>query len=159
MIKKQNKTLLHSYLIILLFFTIDRILKYCALNQKAVGSNLPNGFFNFAKNTGVAFSIPIPQTILYFIVITILILLVSISVKYFKQKKYFLHFLTLLLIAGAVSNLIDRIKFGYVIDYIDFKFWPVFNLADVMIVVGVGLWIWKISRQEKRPSNIERPRV
>ena len=45
-----------------------------------------------------------------------------------------------LLIGGAVSNLIDRVARGSVVDFIDFSFWPTFNLADVAIVVGVGLW-------------------
>jgi len=44
-----------------------------------------------------------------------------------------------LVILGAGSNLLDRFKYGAVIDFIDFKIWPVFNLADVMIVVGLGL--------------------
>ena len=156
MIKKQNKNLLFYYSIALFIFIVDRILKYCALNQKAVGSNSPSGFFNFAKNTGIAFSIPIPQVVLFLLVIAVLILLVSINIKYLKQKKYFLHFITVLVIVGAVSNLIDRLKFGYVIDYINLKFWPVFNLADVMIVVGVGLWILSLNnlnRKKQETSN------
>ena len=46
-----------------------------------------------------------------------------------------------LLIGGAVSNLIDRVARGSVVDFIDFSFWPTFNLADVAIVVGVGLLV------------------
>lgn len=42
-------------------------------------------------------------------------------------------------IGGAVSNLIDRFTKGYVVDFIDFRVWPVFNLADIAIVLGLGL--------------------
>ena len=47
-----------------------------------------------------------------------------------------------LLIAGAIGNLIDRLKTVYVIDFIDFRVWPVFNIADISIVVGVGIIIY-----------------
>lgn len=45
------------------------------------------------------------------------------------------------LIGGAIANLIDRVVRGSVVDFIDFSFWPAFNLADVAIVVGVGLLV------------------
>ena len=48
---------------------------------------------------------------------------------------------TSIIILGAFSNLLDRLLFGYVIDYLNLHFWPVFNLADVMVVVGVALYI------------------
>ncbi len=47
---------------------------------------------------------------------------------------------------GAIGNLVDRVRFGYVIDYLDVHVWPVFNLADVAIVIGAGLVILAFSR-------------
>jgi signal peptidase II len=44
-----------------------------------------------------------------------------------------------LLIGGSTSNLIDRIRLGHVTDFLDFKYWPAFNLADSFIVVGVAI--------------------
>ena len=43
-----------------------------------------------------------------------------------------------LLAGGAIGNLIDRVTTGYVVDFLDFRIWPVFNTADVAIVTGVG---------------------
>jgi len=41
--------------------------------------------------------------------------------------------------SGALGNMIDRLRFGYVVDFIDLRFWPVFNLADIVINIGVGM--------------------
>ena len=61
-------------------------------------------------------------------------------------KKSFVIWMTGLFLAGAVDNLIDRLAYGYVIDFIDFRIWPIFNVADIALALGcVGLivWFWK----------------
>jgi signal peptidase II len=45
----------------------------------------------------------------------------------------------ILVLGGAVGNLVDRLRFGYVVDFLDFRVFPVFNVADTAIVTGVGL--------------------
>jgi signal peptidase II len=45
-------------------------------------------------------------------------------------------------VAGAIGNLLDRAARGHVIDFIHVRFWPVFNVADVLVVVGVGVLVW-----------------
>lgn len=151
--KIQIKTLLPYYLVILLLFLVDRSLKFLALNF-TYPQSMFKGLFIFKKNTGIAFNFNLPFVpseaqgfVIYLLVIVILIFLISINVKYLNEKKYQFHFLTLLIVVGASSNLLDRLRFGFVIDYINLKFWPVFNLADVMIVAGVGLWLWGLSRK------------
>jgi signal peptidase II len=54
-------------------------------------------------------------------------------------RHYFLRFALSLQLGGALGNLIDRIRIGYVIDFLDFQIWPVFNVADIAIVLGTGL--------------------
>jgi signal peptidase II len=56
---------------------------------------------------------------------------------------------------GAAGNLIDRVRLGYVVDYLDVHVWPVFNLADVAIVVGAVVLIVALSRDE-RPAQSRR---
>ena len=59
-----------------------------------------------------------------------------------------------LLIGGSASNLLDRIRFGYVTDFLDVRFWPAFNLADTFIVVGVAVLLAALlaaDRTERRP--------
>ncbi len=48
-----------------------------------------------------------------------------------------------LVLSGALGNLIDRVRFGYVVDFIDIRIWPVFNVADSAITIGVGLLLWQ----------------
>ena len=49
---------------------------------------------------------------------------------------------------GALGNLIDRIQTGLVIDFFDFRIWPIFNVADIGICVGVGLILWSMIKME-----------
>ena len=101
------------------------------------------GFF-LQKNFGLAFSLPVPARIMGLVIGLILIALLTLLVKNFKNKSLVV-FLSLIII-GALSNVIDRIVYGYVVDYINVFVWPVFNLADVLIVVGVASWLvleWK----------------
>lgn len=51
--------------------------------------------------------------------------------------------------AGALGNLVDRVRFGFVVDFIDLAIWPVFNLADVAVVVGVGMLAWNLIQKER----------
>lgn len=64
-----------------------------------------------------------------------------------------------LIIGGALGNLIDRILYGRVVDFIDVYYdrwhWPAFNLADSAITVGVGLLIWEALRELRRPRGLE----
>jgi len=53
-----------------------------------------------------------------------------------------------LLLGGALGNLVDRIRFGAVVDFIDVPWWPTFNLADAAIVAGVALVVWQVVRAE-----------
>lgn len=57
--------------------------------------------------------------------------------------------LSILIISGALSNIIDRLYLGCVIDFIDLKFWPVFNLADVYITIGATVLVIRTIREKK----------
>jgi len=112
--------------LILLLIIVDQVTKY---------------LFGFVFNTGGAFGILKGWNVL-FIVINLIVL--GLCVYYYKIKKY--RIALIFLISGIVGNLIDRIYFGHVRDFIDLIFWPVFNLADMYNVIGVVLLImilWK----------------
>ena len=58
-----------------------------------------------------------------------------------------------LFLGGAIGNLIDRIEIGLVVDFFDFRIWPIFNVADIAICVGVGLIIWSVMKEESHKEK------
>jgi signal peptidase II len=62
-----------------------------------------------------------------------------------------------LLIGGSLSNLIDRIRLGHVTDFLDFRYWPAFNLADSFIVIGVGILLLALAAADREPRGRRRP--
>lgn len=125
---------------ILLLFLEDRLMKWLSLNY------FPReGFFiipNFFKiklffNPGIAFSLPLNEYLIYFLIFAILIILFYFLIQSYSQKNLFLIFILTLIIVGSFSNLIDRLRYGYVIDFLQFWILPIFNLADLMIIIPV----------------------
>ena len=62
-----------------------------------------------------------------------------------------------LLIGGSVSNLVDRVRLGHVTDFLDFGWWPAFNLADSFIVIGVAILVAALLGADRRPKDVRRP--
>lgn len=60
-----------------------------------------------------------------------------------------------LICGGAIGNIIDRIAFGEVVDFIDLEFWPVFNLADLAIVIGVGITLVIVAKESWKREKRE----
>ncbi len=58
-----------------------------------------------------------------------------------------------LVIGGSVSNLADRVRLGFVTDFLDFRYWPAFNLADSFIVIGVGILLVALLLAEREPRQ------
>ena len=61
-----------------------------------------------------------------------------------------------LVIGGSISNLVDRVRLGHVTDFLDFKYWPAFNLADSFIVIGVGILLAALVLAEREPRTPKR---
>ena len=131
-----------SFFVFLLDMVSKRIMLHFLSDEKSVV--VIKNFFSFtlAKNTGVAFSM-LEGEGLFIIFGTILVLVFLIQ----YVKKHSLSFVESLayafIIGGSIGNLIDRIIYGYVIDFLDFKIFswdfPIFNFADCFIVIGVCL--------------------
>lgn len=143
----MKKKAVTVFAIILLVF-IDQLIKSCVIkNLYNSNKQLIHGFLNFTytENTGGAFGIGNSKVLIFIIANIVLIGLVTIILftKFNKVNKTTIVSLVLV-IAGGIGNLVDRIFRGYVIDYIDinqlFKY-PIFNFADICVVVGITLII------------------
>lgn len=140
------------YTLIAMFFILDRYLKYVFNNSddnvSLIGDILS---LNFVPNEFVAFSIPLSGVILAIILPLLIISIIVYAIYAVKRKEhhYQLPFLVLILL-GASSNAWDRIQFSYVIDYLDLRYFTVFNIADVMIFTGA---IFLIFLQRKKTNQ------
>lgn len=132
-------------LIVLILYIIDRLLKFWFIRNPNFNWDFILGVLSFRleTNTGIAFGLPIKPVVIFTLTVIALFFLIGIFVKTCSRKEHLIIFSLTLIIAGAVSNLTDRVRYGYVIDYIDVPFFTIFNLADVMITAGVGLILIK----------------
>ena len=120
---------------------------------------LPGLFhFTYIENPGAAFGMFANQRS-FFLIITALIMLFMMYFMYTleKEEPSANPFLAMVL-GGALGNFIDRFQKGTVTDFLDFLIWPVFNVADSFIVVGMAMVAWKILRHEnkEREAKVEK---
>ncbi len=130
----------------LLVFAVDLTTKMVAFSYLAKPEVLIPGLLqlHYVKNPGAAFGI-LPNQRLFFLVVTVLALaLVMGYARRFSELSLVSNLGLGLFLGGTVGNFWDRIRWGYVVDFIDFSFWPVFNVADAAIVVGVGILLIEI---------------
>jgi signal peptidase II len=92
----------------------------------------------YVENRGAAFGVLQNQTAFFILVGLVVISVIIASYRYIPEPSWLLNVCLGLQMGGAVGNLIDRILVGYVVDFIDFTYWPVFNIADSAICVGVA---------------------
>ena len=137
----------YYYLIALAVFGLDQITKWIVVKKMTIGQSIPliEGVFHLTshRNRGAAFGILQDQR-WFFIIIT---LLVVIGIIYYLQKvgrnQPMVAYALALILGGAVGNFMDRLFQGEVVDFLDFTLinYPIFNIADSAIVIGVGLMI------------------
>ena len=139
------------YFIIFAVIFADQFSKYLILNNLDFGQIIPvfTGFnLVFVLNKGVSFSLFSNDNALTpWILTAITIVIVLFLFRWIKNEKTPLSRLALaLVIGGAIGNIIDRIRFGGVVDFLDFYcyiyHWPAFNIADSAVCVGAFLLIY-----------------
>ena len=148
-----RKIMLINFLVSILFLA-DRLTKWLAAKIPQGGVFLFSEKFaglRLYKNFNLIFNITLPEWLMYGLISMILLPLAWLLIKNYSQKNIFLIFSLSLIVVGAMSNLLDRLIFGYVIDFISFFNYSIFNLADVYIVGGVGLiLIWEMWSKAER---------
>lgn len=139
------------YLLVLLITVIDQGIKQLVHLTMPLGKSIPLFWIlklTYVGNRGAAFSL-FSGFSNYLIIISVVVIAVVI---YFHYRVPLANRLAqtgmAFILGGSIGNLIDRIFRSYVIDYIDITVWPVFNLADIMINLGVLLILVRMFKHE-----------
>jgi signal peptidase II len=152
------------YLIIAAIIVIaDQLVKYLISSSMDLNQTIPIIedvlHLTYIHNSGAAFNLFEGRTgmLIALPLFVTLFILVYVVVK--RNKEHWLQLLSLSLIAGGgIGNLIDRISQGVVVDYIDFRVFPIFNLADIAVTVGCGLLvIYLILIEDRMEKGRSRP--
>ena len=139
MIKKSYKKIA---LVAIPLALIDQLTKWLAAVYIFEPIQLfPGVSFTYEENVGIAWSIAVQQELLLLINLILLILIPVVASKSIKLRFKISQIALGLIFGGAIGNIFDRVTRGYVIDFISVGWWPVFNLADTFLTVGVFLII------------------
>ncbi len=148
---------MYFWIIVVATVILDRVSKMLVQKYMSVGQSIPliDKVFHltYVENHGAAFGMLKYKTT-FFIAVTVVVLgLVVIFYRKIPSQEHLVRIALALLVGGAIGNLGDRIFYGHVIDYFDFRIWPVFNVADSAICIGVGLLFLYIIQSEKTKDS------
>ena len=128
-------------------FFLDRFTKTAVINSIFLGTSvkiIPNIFhLTLVLNRGTAFGLFKGQRIFF---ISLSVAAIAAIVIYLLRHRDMNRARSLalgLVLGGAAGNLLDRVWFGPVIDFLDFRIWPVFNVADSCITIGITMLVWQ----------------
>ena len=145
------------WLTTLLVLIIDQLSKLWVVNNFIPGESrvVLNKvlWLTYVQNQGAAFGILQGHSWLFFIcAILVIVILVAINSK--QHLPATMQLIFGLIMAGAVGNLLDRLRLNYVVDFFDLGWWPVFNVADMAIVCGGILLVLKLLWDEKGEQRV-----
>ena len=152
-------------IVVFLVFFFDRLTKIYLINLQSTGTDvdfyiLPFLNFFLVWNTGIGFGLISLESSNYYHVLTTIIGLINVVLIYllFKVKNIYAYLLALI-IGGSLGNLLDRIYYSAVPDFIDVHIgnfhWFIFNVADIFITLGIiGIMLVELLKKEKTSTNV-----
>ena len=166
--KKQQRIYLFSALTVALGILVDLLTKALAV-ERLKGQDsavLIRGWlrFTYLENDGAAFGSLSEHRWVFMVLSSIGILALCVYLVFVKHNGYLLPISLSLIISGGIGNMIDRVRLGYVVDFIDFyrfDFWRyIFNVADALVCVGAALTVlavifeWRAESRKKEGENV-----
>ena len=143
--------------IVILLVAIDQAAKLFVAQNMRLGESIPvwAGIFHitYIKNPGAAFGMFAEQRWAFIIAGVVVIAASCVMYRRISNMEGFTRWGTALLMGGAVGNLIDRVRMGCVIDFFDFRIWPVFNIADIGICAGVACLIYALLQDGEKEQE------
>jgi signal peptidase II len=155
---KPGGNLLNLFIIVAVVIIFDQLSKHLIASLMEIGQSIPviNGFFylTYVRNPGAAFGMFPYQTALFIGITIAVAALILYYYRVLSKDHKWLRLGLALQLGGALGNLIDRVRAGYVIDFLDFTvFPPVFNLADSAIVIGIAIFLFAFWREPELRSE------
>mgnify|MGYP001158134937 FL=1 len=136
-----------SLILAIFIFTFDQVTKFVVIRSLSIGESWPEtGFFRitYVANTGSAFGLLSGLNhILIFVALMGIFVILWVLIR--TSSEFLIKIALGLMLAGAAGNFVDRIAYGYVIDFIDVGPWYIFNVADSAIVISVFVLIFVFS--------------
>lgn len=123
----------------------DQLSKLWIKSFLDLGESFPESWpvrFTYVQNTGIAFGIKANQFFLVFVTSAVVVALLVFLLRCYQFQTKLVRVALSSILGGAVGNLVDRVYQGYVVDFVDIRVWPIFNIADSSVVVGVSLLIF-----------------
>ena len=144
-------------LIALLVIIADQITKLAAERALSLGRSVPvvKNIFHFTLvfNKGAAFGMLKAQAPFFIALGVICVIFMLFYLPRLRKDTLPVRVAFALLLGGIIGNLIDRLRFGYVIDFLDFRIWPVFNIADSAITIGALFLILQLLRRKTKNAS------
>lgn len=132
---------------------LDQLTKLIVHSRFSEGESVPLIrnilHISLVHNTGAAFGLFRHQTLLLTGISVLTFAVILLFYRRIAASERILRVGFALIAGGSLGNLIDRLRFGYVVDFVDFRVWPVFNVADSAITVGAILVLWEALNVKK----------
>jgi signal peptidase II len=147
---------LFYYLISLIIVALDQWTKYLVASKMELGESIPllPGVFHLTshRNLGAAFGILQNQRLLFIGITIVVVIGIVVALYRVGGKQPRVATALALVLGGAVGNFIDRVRTGEVVDFLDFTLinFPIFNVADMAITIGVGLLLLDVFLDSRR---------
>ena len=136
------------YTVLIIWLLLDQLSKYYVMNHFLLGESvpvIPNVFhLTYIINRGAAFGMLANQRWFFLLVAVILLGVCAYYWNHLSKGPWTLRIGSAFLVSGAIGNGIDRYLIHGVVDFFDFRIWPIFNIADIGICVGVAFVVYHL---------------
>ncbi len=159
--EEETFRIVRFYGLVLLVVFLDQLIKFSVLRGFTEGQSLPviPEIFHLTLvfNRGIAFGLFQEHGAFLLVLITISLIFLVSAYRFLSGQGTAVRIAMALIIGGAIGNWIDRLRVHAVIDYLDFRVWPVFNFADSAITLGVVLYLWTAFGFSQKPVSRPEP--
>lgn len=145
---------LRYYLTSFLVLAVDRLTKFFIMQHMVEGESIaiaaPFLYLTYVRNTGAAFGLLKGRSQLLAVLALLGVGLAAWQWKGIISQSSRVKWGVSLALSGALGNMIDRFVYGAVVDFLDVRIWPIFNVADIAIVCGVILLFWEVLTHDRK---------